>query len=103
MTDGERKMRHCYKLMLAAQTPDASYHHIEIWIDASNYQPVKTRHYAESGKLLKTAYFRHYQNVLGQERPTETVIIDALDPNWVKRDVPEAWLQRDYLARFKPD
>ena len=49
---------------------------------------------------------------LGVERPTETVIIDGLDPNWVTvmrytdyawRDVPEAWLQRDYLPRFKPE
>ena len=46
------------------------------------------------------------------ERPTETVIIDGLDPNWVTvmrysdyawRDIPESWLQRDYLPRFKPE
>ena len=112
MQDGERKQRHCYKLTLAALTPEASYHHIEIWIDTRNQQPIKTRHYAESGKLLKTAYFRRYQKVLGQERPTETVIIDGLDPNWVtvmrfsewvKREVPDTWLQRDYLPRFKPE
>ncbi len=110
--DGERKTRHCYKLMLAAITPDASYHHIEIWIDTSDNHPVKARHYAESGGLLKTAYFRRYQKQLGQDRPTETVIIDGLDPNWVtvmrftdwvKREVPDAWLQRDYLPRFKPE
>jgi hypothetical protein len=23
--------------------------------------------------------------------------------DWVKRDVPEAWLQRDYLPRFRPE
>ncbi len=112
MQDGERRLRHCYKLTLAALTPDASYHHIEIWIDTHNKQPIKSRHYAESGKLLKTAYWRRYQKELGQERPTETVIIDGLDPNWVtvmrfsdwvKREVPEAWLQRDYLPRFKPE
>jgi outer membrane lipoprotein-sorting protein len=112
MQDGERKTRHCYKLTLAAITPDASYHHIDIWIDTSDNHPIKTRHYAESGALLKTAYFRRYQKQLGQDRPTETVIIDGLDPNWVtvmrftdwvKREVPDAWLQRDYLPRFKPE
>jgi len=110
--DGERGTRHCHKLTLAARTPEASYHHIEIWIDTGTLQPVKARFYAESGKLLKTAYFRHYRKQLGAERPTETVIIDGLDPNWVtvmrfadwvQREVPDAWLQRDYLARFKPD
>ena len=49
---------------------------------------------------------------MGVERPTETVIIDGLDPNWVTvmrfagyswREVPELWLQRDYLPRFKPE
>ncbi|OIQ63988.1 hypothetical protein GALL_544650 [mine drainage metagenome] len=111
MQDGERQLRHCYKLTLAARTPDVSYHHIEMWIDTGNNQPIKARFYAESDRLLKTAYFRHYQKQLGQERPTETVIIDGLDPNWVtvmrfsdwvKREVPDAWLQRDYLPRFKP-
>jgi outer membrane lipoprotein-sorting protein len=112
MQDGERKLRHCYKLTLAALTPDVSYHHIEMWIDTGNNHPIKARFYAESGKLLKTAYFRHYQKQLGQERPTETVIIDGLDPNWVtvmrfsdwvRREVPDVWLQRDYLPRFKPE
>ena len=23
--------------------------------------------------------------------------------DWARRDVPEAWLQRDYLPRFKPE
>jgi hypothetical protein len=40
------------------------------------------------------------------------VIIDGLDHAWVTimrysdyawRDVPETWLQRDYLPRFKPE
>ncbi|WP_136413846.1 outer membrane lipoprotein-sorting protein [Herbaspirillum sp. ST 5-3] len=110
--DGDRKTRHCYKLALAATAPDVTYHRIEMWIDTSNNRPVKARYYTESGRLLKSAYFRRYQTQLGAERPTETVIIDGLDPNWVtvmrfsdyaKRDVPEAWLQRDYLPRFKPE
>jgi len=91
---------------------DVTYHHIEMWLDAGNSRPVKSRFYTESGQLLKTAYYRRYQAQLGVERPTETVIIDGLDPNWVTvmrfadyawRDVPEVWLQRDYLPRFKPE
>ncbi|CAN5171172.1 outer membrane lipoprotein-sorting protein [soil metagenome] len=110
--DGERKTRHCYKLTLAAVTPDVTYHHIETWIDTSNNQTVKARFYTESGKLLKTSYYRKYEKQLGIERPTETVIIDGLDPGWVtvmrfsdyvKREVPDVWLQRDYLPRFKPE
>ena len=110
--DGDRQSRRCYKLALAALTSDVTYHHIEMWLDASSSRPVKARFYTESGQLLKSAYYRRYQPQLGVERPTETVIIDGLDPNWVTvmrfadyawRDVPEAWLQRDYLPRFKPE
>ncbi len=110
--DGERQPRRCIKLGLAATTPDANYHSIEMWVDAANSRPVKAHFFTESGKLLKTAYYRRYQNVFGVERPTETVIIDGLEADWVtvmrytdwvKRDVPEAWLQRDYLPRFRPE
>ncbi len=110
--DGDRQSRRCYKLALAAVSADVTYDHIEMWLDASNSRPVKARFYTQSGQLLKTAYYRRYQAQLGVERPTETVIIDGLEPNWVTvmrfadyawREVPEAWLQRDYLPRFKPE
>jgi outer membrane lipoprotein-sorting protein len=112
VSDGDRQMRRCHKLALTGVSADVTYHHIEFWIDVSNSRPVKGRFFTESGQLLKTAYYRRFQPQLGAERPTETVIIDGLDPNWVTvmrysdyawRDVPEAWLQRDYLPRFKPD
>lgn len=110
--DGDRRPRRCYKLRLESRTPEANYHSIEMWVDRTNARPVKARFHAESGKLLKTAYYRRYQAVFGIERPTEMVIIDGLEPDWVtvmrysgwvRRDVPEAWLQRDYLPRFRPE
>ena len=112
LADGERVMRHAYKLGLAAVSPDVTYHRVEMWVDAASSRPIKARFFAESGHLLKTAYYRKYQPQLGRERPTEVVIIDGLDPAWVTvlrysnyawREVPDAWLQRDYLPRFKPE
>jgi outer membrane lipoprotein-sorting protein len=112
LADGERVVRRCYKLGLAAAASDVTYHRIEMWIDAATSRPVKARFFAESGHLLKTAYYRKFQSQLGRERPTEVVIIDGLDPAWVTvmrysdyawRDVPDAWLQRDFLPRFKPE
>ena len=111
VTDGEHQLRHCYKLAMAATSPDVTYDHIEMWIDTGNNRPVKALFYTESGKLLKTAYYRHYLSELGNDRPTEVVIIDGLDHNWVtimrysdyaERDIPDSWFQRDYLARFRP-
>lgn len=110
--DGEKVTRHAYKLQLSAAAPDAPYHRVEMWVEAGTARPIKARFFAESGHLLKTAYYRKFQPQLGRERPTEVVIIDGLDPSWVTvmrysdfawRDVPEAWLQRDYLPRFKPN
>jgi outer membrane lipoprotein-sorting protein len=110
--DGERRMRKTHKLGLTAATPDVTYASIEMWIDAENKRPLKARFFSESERLLKTAYYRRFQNQLGAERPTETVIIDGLNPqsvtvmrfsDYVARAIPDTWLQRDYLPRFQPD
>jgi len=111
ITDGDHTQRHCYKLGLAAAVPDATYHRIELWVERSSNRPVKGKFYSDSDRLLKTAYYRRFQSELGLERPTEIVIIDGLTPTWVTvmrysnyawRDVPDSWLQRDYLPRFRP-
>ena len=110
--DGERRTRKAHKLALAASTPDVTYASIEMWVDAENNRPIKARFYAESTRLLKTAYYRRYQSQLGADRPTETVIIDGLNPqsvtlmrfsDYVARAIPDTWLQRDFLPRFQPD
>jgi outer membrane lipoprotein-sorting protein len=110
--DGDRQQRHCYRLSLAGKTPGLIYSRIEMWLDASNSKPVKAKFYVDSGRLLKTAFYRRYTPELGTERPTEFVIIDGLDPNWVTimrfdnyawLEIPDAWMQRDYLPRFRAE
>ncbi len=112
ITDGERKPRKSHKLLLSAATEDATYASIELWVDAENRRPIKARFLADSGRLLKTAYYRRFQAQLGAERPTETVIIDGLNPQQVTlvrltdfaaRNIPTTWFQRDYLPRFQGD
>ena len=110
--DGHGKLRQARKLGLTAVAPDVTYASIDMWVDAANNRPLLARFYAESSRLLKTAYYRHYQQQLGVERPTETVIIDGLNPqsvtlmrftDYAARAIPETWLQRDYLPRFQPE
>ena len=110
--DGERKTRKSYKLALVSAGPDATYAAIDLWVDADSNWPLKARFYAESGRLLKTAYYRRFQTQLGAERPTETVIIDGLNPqsvtllrfsDYAARNIPISWFQRDYLPRFQPE
>lgn len=110
--DGERKTRRAHKLQLTAINDDATYGTIELWVDEATSAPLKARFFADSGRLLKTAYYRRFQQQLGAERPTETVIIDGLQPQSVTivrlsdysaRNAPAAWFQRDHLPRFSTE
>lgn len=110
--DGERKTRTAHKLALLAVTPEVTYASIEMWVDIENNRPLKARFFAESSRLLKTVYYRKFQPQLGAERPTESVIIDGLDPQAVTlmrfsdykaRPIPDTWMQRDFLPRFQPE
>lgn len=108
--DSQRNNRSTWKLHLTRIEPSVTYHSIDYWVDKSNYRPVKGKFYAESGRLLKIAYFRRFEEHLGEFRPTEVLIIDGVDTSKVTRmefrefryvEMPESWFQRSYLPRFK--
>lgn len=110
--DGERKSRKSYKLGLTSSSPSATYATVEFWVDAESNRPIKGRFFAESGHLLKTVYYRRYEQRLGRERPTETVIIDGLNPqsvtlmrfsDFATPTIPQTWFHREYLPRFQPE
>jgi hypothetical protein len=112
ITDGERKTRRSHVLSLTAKVPSATYAKVEVWVDVEKEIPLRGRFYSDSGHLLKTVFYRRYQQQLGRERPTETVIIDGLNPqavtlmrfgNFSSPDIPTTWFNRDYLPRFQPD
>jgi Outer membrane lipoprotein-sorting protein len=110
--DADRVDRKTWHLDLGAATSDAMYARIEYWVERDTYRAIKSKFYSDSGRVLKIAYYRNFREVLGGVRPTETVIIDAVDSNLVttvtnteQRDeeLPDAWFQRDYLPRFQGD
>jgi hypothetical protein len=112
LQDADRKERECWHVDMTAATPEALYSRIEFWIERGTYRSVKAKFYSDSGRLLKIAYYRKYEQQLGTVRPTESIIIDAVDANLVTiattsdyryESVPEAWFQRDSLARLKLD
>lgn len=107
--DAGHAMHHCAELHLMAERDDVPYAAANYWIDGTTAVPVKVQFLTAEGRLVKTAYFRRFQTVLGKDRPTETVILDGLNPRWITvmrldgftpREIPPAWLQRDYLPRF---
>jgi outer membrane lipoprotein-sorting protein len=107
--DGEGQQRKTTRLALTAQRTDVAYARVDYWVEEGTHRPVMAKYYTAENRLLKTAWFRRFKSALGAERPTETVIVDGLDPQWVtlmqlsqhtERTIPEQWLQRDYLPRF---
>jgi hypothetical protein len=110
--DADKQDRKAWHLDLTAATGDAIYARLEYWVEQGTYHAIKSKFYSDSGRLLKIAYYRKYADVLGTTRPTETVIIDAVDANLVTtvtanefagRDLPDAWFQRDYLPRLESE
>jgi len=110
LLDADRKERDCWHLDLAAANDDAVYSRLELWLEKGTYYGVKSKHYSDSGRLLKIAYYHKFEPALGGMRSTETIIIDAVDPklvttmdnsNWKQQEIPDSWYQRDYLPRLK--
>jgi outer membrane lipoprotein-sorting protein len=108
--DAERAQRQCWHLELKAANERAVYNRIEYWVERKTFYPIKGKLYSDSGRLLKTVYFRNFDQRLGAVRPNEEVIIDAVDTalatvatfsDDVFKDVPDLWFQRDYLPRLQ--
>lgn len=107
--DGGHLQRQCWHLDLKAADDQATYNRSEYWVEQGTYYPIKAKFYSDSGRLLKIAYYRKFEQRLGRIRPDEVVIIDAVDTSLATiatfqdsefRDVPDVWFQRDYLPRL---
>lgn len=112
LQDADRRSRDCWHLDMKAATPDAVYNRIEYWVERGTYQSVKGKFYADSGRLLKIAYYHKYERQLEGTRPTEVILIDAVNGNLATtigysdyrfQDIPDAWFQRDYLPRLRAE
>jgi len=110
--DAARQARSCWHLDMTATNDLATYARVEYWVEQQTFRPIKAKFYSDSGRLLKILYYRGFATVLGADRPTEAVIIDAVDntqittvafSGWKFQDVPDAWFQRDFLPRLPPE
>lgn len=108
--DGDKNQRDSYRLKLNSDKAHVTYPTIEYWVDKENFQPLKGKFYAASGRLLKVAYYRKFKPLLGSIRPSEVLIIDGLDSKKITRmqfssiekvQIPEFWFQRNWLARHE--
>lgn len=107
--DAGKQQRKCWHLDMKAASETATYNHIEYWVEEGTHDPVKAKFYADSGRLLKILYYRAFLERLDGLRPTQAVIIDAVDSSLVTlvdfsdskfQDIPDVWFQRDYLPHL---
>ena len=108
--DATHQPRQCWHLELKASDDQATYNRIEYWVEQGTFYPIKGKFYSDSGRLLKILYFRNFATRLGAVRPTEAIIIDAVDSSlattvtlgeYTAQEIPEAWFQRDFLPRLQ--
>jgi len=108
--DSARQPRDCWHLDMKAANTHATYNRVEYWVEKSTAYPIKAKFYSDSGRLLKILYYGNFTPQLGGIRPTEAIIIDAVDSALVTKinfgdyqaqDIPETWFQRDYLPRLR--
>jgi hypothetical protein len=95
---------------MKAANDQASYNRVEYWVEHDTHYPIKAKFYADSGRLLKILYYRIFEARLGRVRPSQAVIIDAVDTSLVTtlklgdlrpQNIPDAWFARDYLPRLQ--
>jgi len=112
VNDAQKTRRDCWKIDMVAANEAATYARVEYWVEKTTDYPVKSRCYADSGRLLKVAFYRRFQEEMGRIRPTEVVIVDAVNSNLVTimhfsdyraRKLPDEWFQREYLPRLRSD
>jgi len=110
IADAARTQQKCWHLQLQAADDLATYSRVEYWVEQATYLPIKAQFFSDSGRLLKIAYYRGFSDVLGRTRPTQTIIIDALDKSLATvatstdygyQDIPDTWFQRDYLPHLE--
>jgi outer membrane lipoprotein-sorting protein len=110
--DADRQDRQCWHLDMKAANDQASYNRVEYWVEHDTSDPIKAKFYSDSGRLLKILYYRGFEERLGGVRPTEAIIIDAVDTSLVTtvqfgdqrfQEIPEAWCQREYLPRLRSE
>lgn len=111
VVDGDRRTRDAWRLHLVSRSEITPYHEITLWVDKADYRPLKGQFFSQSGRLLKVAWYRGWQPVMGETRPTEVIIADGFDPTKVTvmtmanhrpRDLPQSWFSKSWLPRFRP-
>ena len=104
--DGEKY----WVLELVGVDKSVTYHKVLYWVRQPNFWPYRAEFYSLSNRLLKTARYENFENVLGKLRPTRLVMEDALrkdEESVLKysgmklRELPDKIFTKDYLKKLE--
>lgn len=56
---------------------------VEYWIEKGTLRVVRGQFFTAKGKLLRTAYYTGYQEILGERRPTRVLIVSGVETGLV--------------------
>jgi hypothetical protein len=69
---------HCHRLLLIARKKSATYHKIFLYVQKTDYRPVKAEFFLISGKHFKTAFYDEYMCIGNQIILKKMTIYDEL-------------------------
>ena len=104
--DGES----CHLMELKAVDRKVTYARLRYWISRKDHRPLKSEHYALSGKLLKVVHYQKYMETPGGTKLARLLILNPLRgghrtildySQWEAIDLPSAMFQKTYLKRLK--
>ena len=108
-TEEQLEGRATYVLDLGAKDGSVAYDRIRLWVDRSSYQPIRADFYVLSGKLVKRAFYRDYEEMNGKRMLSRIEIEDVLRPgnrtlmrysNLQSKDNPEKMFNKESLGRW---
>jgi hypothetical protein len=69
--------------LTAIEGHPVTYDKLLYWVDAKSFRPLKAHYMTSSGKVLREGFFKDFKAVLGEQRPTNIVLVDHLEPKHV--------------------
>jgi outer membrane lipoprotein-sorting protein len=96
-------------LELTAREKSVAYAKVMLWVNGKNAHPGKAEFYSVSGRLLKTVLYQNFKPLLGKNRPTKLVMIDAVKKgeqsvleyaSMKNKDLPDRVFTKEYLRKL---
>ena len=100
----------CYVMDLQAVDRKVTYARLKYWVSQKDHRPVKSEHYAVSGKLLKILHYEEFTESDEGLKLSKLLILDPLKKghkttmtysHWKKADLAASMFQKTYLKRLK--